>query len=213
MGGYYNGVMTAVNSSNGRAGLLEAAARLFAAEGPSALTVRRLAREMGTSTMALYSNFSGKEELIAATADEFISRFAAALRGVPRTDDALADFIGIGRTYRAVSLANPHLYRVAFQSGRLSLLDDTPRGTADIFAYCAEMLARCVEQGALPGGAPVPMLIALWTGVHGQVGLELERLFPSPDGGATAWESLFRALLIGLGADPVHVARALSVQP
>ena len=200
--------MAAVNPSNGRAGLLEAAARIFAAEGPSALTVRRLAREVGTSTMALYSNFSGKDDLVAATADEFISRFAAALRAVPRTGDALADFIGIGRTYRAVSLANPHLYRVAFQSGRLSLFDDNPRGTADIFAYCAEMVARCVEQGTLPGGDPVPMLIALWTGVHGQVSLELERLFPSPDVGAAAWESLFRALLIGLGAEPDRVALA-----
>jgi AcrR family transcriptional regulator len=200
--------MAAVNPSNGRAALLEAAARVFAAEGPGAVTVRRLAREVGTSTMALYSNFAGKNDLIAATADEFISRFAEALRAVPRTDDALADFVGIGRTYRAISLANPNLYRVAFQSGRLSLSDDTPRGTAEIFGYCADLLARCLDQGAFPSGEPVPMLIVLWTGVHGQVSFELENLFSSPEAADAAWDGLFRAMLIGLGADPDHVARA-----
>ena len=193
---------------NGRAALLETAARVFATEGPQALTVRRLAREVGASTMAIYSSFSGKEELIAATADEFVTRFAAALRAVPATDDALADFVQMGRVYRAVAHTNPHLYRVAFQSGRLSLLEDTPSGIAGIYAYVVDVLARCVEQGVFPGGDPVRLLMVMWTAVHGQVRMELERIFPSRETADVAWEIFFRAVIVGLGADPAHVERA-----
>lgn len=199
--------MSAVNPRpDGRARLLEAAARVLAADGPSGLTVSRLAREVGTSTMALYSNFSGKDELIAATADEFVSRFSAALRVIPRNDDALTEFIELARAYREISLANPHLYRVAFHSGRLSVLEDTPRGMADIYAYVAEVLARCVARGVFPGGEPIPMLLQLWTAIHGQISLELEKVFPSREVANASWDALFRALLVGLGADSADVA-------
>ena len=49
-----------------RASLLHAASTLLAAEGPEALTVRRIAAEAGVSTMGVYSRFGGKEGVIDA---------------------------------------------------------------------------------------------------------------------------------------------------
>jgi hypothetical protein len=44
--------------------LLEEAARLLGEEGPAALTTRRLAREAGTSTMAVCTHFGGMPALV-----------------------------------------------------------------------------------------------------------------------------------------------------
>ena len=49
-----------------RVRLLDAAGALLAAEGPDALSVRRIATEVDTSTTAVYSLFGGKPGLLRA---------------------------------------------------------------------------------------------------------------------------------------------------
>lgn len=203
--------MKPVNPPLGRSRLLEIAAHVFATEGAGALTVRRLARDLGTSTMSLYSHFAGKDELITATADEFVVRFAQALRAVPVTDDPLFDFVCMSNAYRAISLANRDLYRVALVSGRLSIAHDAPRGIKDMFDYCVGAVGRCIQAGQLGTVTDARSgLLVFWTGVHGQVALEMEQVFPTAPAGLKAWETCFRAMLLGLGAPPDRVDAALA---
>lgn len=194
--------MKPVNALLGRGRLLEIAAHIVATEGAGALTVRRLARDLGTSTMSLYSHFAGKDELIEATADEFVIRFADALRAVPVTDDALHDFVRMSNRYRSISLENRDLYRVALASGRLSLAADTPRGIRDLFEHCVATVGRCIAEGSLKVSDPRDGLMVFWTAVHGQVGLEMEHVFSSAEEAQRAWETCFAAVVVGLGADP-----------
>lgn len=194
--------MKPVNALLGRGRLLEIAAHIVATEGAGALTVRRLARDLGTSTMSLYSHFAGKDELIEATADEFVIRFADALRAVPVTDDALYDFVRLSNRYRSISLENRDLYRVALASGRLSLASNIPRGIRDLFEYCVAAVRRCVAEGSLTVADPRDGLMVFWTAVYGQVGLEMEQVFPSAKAAQRAWETCFIAMLVGLGAKP-----------
>ena len=56
------------------AALIEAAARLIATEGAGALTLRRVADEVGTSTMAIYTHFGGMPELRRAVRQEASAR-------------------------------------------------------------------------------------------------------------------------------------------
>lgn len=201
--------MKSVNTPIGRGRLLEVAAHIFAAEGAGALTVRRLASELGTSTMSLYSHFAGKDQLIEATADEFVVRFAQALQAVPVTDDALFDFICLSNAYRSISLVNRDLYRVAMASGRLSIARDTPTGMRGMFDYCANAIARCIADGSLRAEDAGAGLMVFWTAVHGQVTLEMEQVFPTAQAGQQAWETCFRALLIGMGASPDQTGLSL----
>jgi len=52
-----------------RAAVVDRALRLADADGLDALTIRKLAAELGVTPMALYWHFRGKEELIAGLAD------------------------------------------------------------------------------------------------------------------------------------------------
>jgi AcrR family transcriptional regulator len=62
--------------------LLDAASRVFARRGYHAATLEQVAHEAGYSTGAVYSNFSGKEDLFLALADRQIGGRAEQARRV-----------------------------------------------------------------------------------------------------------------------------------
>ncbi len=61
-----------------RAGIVEAALRLFGASGYDATTMRAIAEEAGVSLGSTYYYFSGKEELIQAFYDRIQVEHASA---------------------------------------------------------------------------------------------------------------------------------------
>src|SRR5918996_342747 len=62
--------------------LLDAAARVFARRGYGQASVEEIAAEAGFTTGAVYSNFSGKEELFLALADKKIEDRVAEIRAL-----------------------------------------------------------------------------------------------------------------------------------
>src|SRR3989442_3534500 len=87
---------------------------LLSKEGISALTPRRLAADVGTSTTAVYSLFGGKPALVKELFVEAFHRLGTHLRAVPRTGDPGEDLIQLGLAYRRSALADPHLYPIMF---------------------------------------------------------------------------------------------------
>src|SRR5919204_1049002 len=74
-----------------RVALLDAAGELLSAEGPGALTTRRLADAAGTTTQSIYTLFGGKEGIVRAMYREGYARLEARIRKVRDTDNPLAD--------------------------------------------------------------------------------------------------------------------------
>src|SRR5918911_2545860 len=106
-----------------RTALIEAAAKLIAGEGPSALTLRRVADDVGTSTMAIYTGFGGMPELRRAVRHEGFDRLASELARADETDDPVADLWMLGALYYANAVRDPDLYRVAFMEQPLDRAD------------------------------------------------------------------------------------------
>lgn len=65
-----------------RARLIDAAAKVFARRGYHGASVEEVAAEAGFSTGAVYSNFSGKEELFLALADRKVADRVAEMRAL-----------------------------------------------------------------------------------------------------------------------------------
>src|SRR5699024_666898 len=103
--------------------LIERAAEILAEQGPDSLSIRRVAAAAGTSTMAVYTHFGSKADLVRAVVDRGFARLATELAAVPRTDDSIADFAHLGQAYRAMALDNAHLYRVMFSRNPLGFGD------------------------------------------------------------------------------------------
>jgi AcrR family transcriptional regulator len=68
--------------------LLDAAAQVFARRGYHEASVEEIASEAGFSTGAVYSNFSGKEELFLALADREVEKQVAEIRTVAESVEA-----------------------------------------------------------------------------------------------------------------------------
>jgi AcrR family transcriptional regulator len=96
--------------------LLDAAERILEAEGVEALTVRRVADEVGTTTRAVYTSLGSKDALIAGLGVRGFALLAARVAALPRTDDPAADLIVAAVSgFRAWALAHPALFQVTFQ--------------------------------------------------------------------------------------------------
>jgi AcrR family transcriptional regulator len=188
-----------------RVRLLEGAARLLSEEGPSALTLRKVATEADTSTMSVYTHFGSMGDLAEAVVAEGFARLAVLLGEVPRTDDAIADLAGLGRAYVANARQNPHLYAVMFGTAslgsyRLRTAEERERGWYT-FTEIVETSRRAVEQGRLSPAEPLAIASQLWAAIHGYVMLDVGGYFGA-DGIEHVLVPMFVSLLTGLGADP-----------
>ena len=204
------------------AALLEAAAHVIATDGPGRLTVRRVADEVGTSTMAVYTHFGGMGALVDEVAREGFLRLSARLAEVGETDDPVADVFLMARTYRQVVVEQPQLFAVTFgqaaPSGKQATLADltTPEGRGksregiEAFQHLVRAAARAIDAGRFRPVDPYAAAAQLWSALHGFVTLESSGHFGRPEQGIDhILVPLGITLAVGLG-DTVDCAEQSS---
>lgn len=152
-----------------RRALIDAAGRLLEAEGPSALSLRAVAREAGVSPAAPYHHFKDKGELLEAVAHEGWTLLDAALArakaNAPSPQQAIND---LGVAYVCFALENPALYRIMYDRARdMEDLPDQMQDEKDS-AYC-KVRDTLVEAGANPKDTLDIELAttAAWCSAHG----------------------------------------------
>ncbi len=184
-----------------RRAVLDAASRLLATEGPSALTMRRLASEVGASTMVLYSRFESREQLMIALLVEGFSRFADALGAVARPDpwDNLRQ---LGRAYRQFARDNPDYFRLMWGSAEVrppQSDSDAPMMPHGQRAFGALLVAitRVLAVRDRPAREAEPVAMSVWSTVHGFVSLELAGVI-DPAGADEAYERALDFVVAGL---------------
>jgi AcrR family transcriptional regulator len=154
--------------------LLDAASRLLEGEGPQALTMRRIAGDVGCSTSVLYSMFGGKAGVAEALWCEGFERLEAALAAV-EGDDPLVRLAGLGQAYRACALANRSYYAVMFARA-IPGFDPSPVAyevSLRPLHLLTETVADCVAAGVFRPVDPAHAARVLWAASHGAVSLEL----------------------------------------
>src|ERR1051325_8994243 len=92
--------------------IVEAASALVDAEGLDALSVRRLATELGVQGPSLYNHFATKAEIVDAVADAVIGQVDVSAFGAFPWDEALRRW---ARSYHAVLVAHPNVVPVLAQ--------------------------------------------------------------------------------------------------
>lgn len=193
--------------------LLDAAARVLSEEGRDAVTARRLAREVGASTMAVYTHFGGMDELLIGLWRAGFERFGAALDGPPTTDDPIADWVAQGWAYRRFALDNRHLYRVMFGDGLSGFHRNDPADEAAARATFQSLLAR-LRLAADAGRLVIDDLElagqVVWSMVHGHMVIELTGYFEATGRDpADVYVECLRRMALAFGADPEALARSL----
>lgn len=196
-----------------RAALIAEAARLLDEGGPEAVSVRKVAEAVGTSTMAVYTHFGGKPELLRAVCSEGFRQLARRLDRVRRTDDPVADLAGLARAYRRAAHANPHLFRAMFGRPVVELLADPDEQLSALqtFLVLVRTVERAVEAGRFDPGDPGEAALELWSAVHGLVTIELGAGLQSTRQADRALAALTRHLAVGLGDDPARAEASVPI--
>ncbi|NUT49927.1 MAG: TetR/AcrR family transcriptional regulator [Saccharothrix sp.] len=163
-----------------RGRLLERAGELLSTEGPGALSLRRLAADVNTSTTAVYSLFGGKAALLNAVYEEAFRRFGERIASVPQTDDPVEDVVQIGLAYRESALADPQFYLVMFSKlvPDFEPSEETKEAAVQTFLPVVRDVGRAVDRGAFLAEPPERIALAMWGMVHGLVSLELNGNLP-----------------------------------
>jgi AcrR family transcriptional regulator len=182
--------------------LVEAAAVLLAAEGPAALSTRRLAAMVGASTSAVYTRFGGMDGLVRAVVHEGFSRLHDRLALVAATDDPVADLILLARAYRAAARQHPDLYAVMYGTAAVdgfSPNDDDRRLAQYTLSFLVAAVRRAMAARRLRHADPHLLARQLWISLHGLVTLELGRYLADPHDADTCHDAQLRTFLLGAG--------------
>ena len=142
-----------------------AARRILEVEGADALTMRRLADEMGIQAPSLYKHFSSKADLELLLIEDALFDVGDATHRALHDPGHNSTVLNLLVTYRAFSLSHPNLYRLA-TAGPL-VRDRLPRGLEEWAGN---------PWFVVTGDASLAQ--ALWSLAHGLVILELDDRYP-----------------------------------
>ena len=187
-----------------RRALIDAARRLLEAEGPSALSLRAVAREAGVSPAAPYHHFKDKGELLDAVAGEgwmmLDEAIVAAKASAPSIQAAMTE---IGVAYVCFATNNPALYRVMYDTARDK--ESFPQQMADgeDSPYC-KVRDTLIEAGADPA-AEVDLelaTVAAWCAAHGLAEMSGFKQFEHLKEAVGGEIAFFRAVFNHMGLSP-----------
>jgi AcrR family transcriptional regulator len=157
--------------------IVAAARELLEAEGPEALSMRRVADRVGIRAPSIYKHLPDKQALEAALVTAGLVEWAAAFDG-DESPEALA------RAYRGFALAHPHLYR---------LMTERPLARDRLAPGVEERAAQPIVDAV---GGDADLARAVWAFAHGMTILELNGRFP-PDADLEAAWAAGMARIIG----------------
>jgi AcrR family transcriptional regulator len=194
---------TRTPSADMEAVLLEAAESILEAEGPDALSVRRIAASAGVAPMGVYNHFASKAGIVEDLFVRGFDRLGRAMRTLAEIDDPEEALWEGGRRYRALALAHPMAYRLMFLGAipGFEPSDSALETAAQAFDGLVAAVRRAMETGLLAGGDPAGVSMVIWSAIHGWVALELCGIGFADDLDAGA-EQVCRTVLDGLRPRP-----------
>jgi AcrR family transcriptional regulator len=183
-----------------RRNVVEAAGQLLREEGPDALTVRRVAKQLECSTKIIYTIFKGKDGLAEALYLEGCAHLAQTISRVQQASTPSRYLQEVARAYWAFALANPSSYVVMFCGAIPNYHPSTTsiRTTTTALSTVVEMLQQYREQGRLPIDDPVLVTKTLRAAVHGVVSLYLLGHFSSLEEAQDIFERTAQAIITSL---------------
>lgn len=179
-----------------REAITVAAVTLADAEGLEAVTMRRVASEVGAGVMSLYSYARDKETLLDLMIDHVSGELPA---DAPLTGDWRADLKAVGHLQRALMLRHPWL--PAAVSARRTL-------GPNVLAFLEHALAALRPTG-LDGAARLEVFSQLTAFVSGHVGYEIAQAAAARSPDRLAAEARYLAAVAADGRHP-ELAEALS---
>lgn len=182
-----------------RGEILQAAERIFIAEGYEGATIRKIADEVGVSSTALYMHFPDKSCILAEICDRTIRLLLERNREIAaKPIDAVVRVRMMLEAYMRWGLEHPNAYQLVYSQQRPLSADLWPDDTVDLSKQCYETFSGVVREiaasGRLRTGTADSAAQAFWMSCHGVVAMLAAR----PNFGWSEAGELIQVTLDGL---------------
>jgi AcrR family transcriptional regulator len=182
--------------------LLDAAERLVEADGLEAITVRRVAEAVGSTTRAVYTVYGSKDALLVALGGRAFDLLRTEIEALPTTDDPAADLVEAGvAVFRRFAIEHPALFRIGVQ--RTLPQPALARGFREPARQALTGLRARVERLEAAGGlgdfAVADAVGAFHALCEGLAAMELRSLLPAGEE-PRLWRAALAALVRGFAA-------------
>jgi AcrR family transcriptional regulator len=178
MGKYHHGDVRNV--------LLQQAENILTDEGPTGLSLRRLARLTGVSEAAPYRHFDGKDGILAAVAIAAFERFADQLEtAAESTENHEERIMALGAAYVQFAVENPQHFRLIFGRERPPLdqypeLRDAADNAFEVLQRAVTSVDRKAEMTLAEAASAYNRALAAWSRAHGIAMLVIDRMIVPP---------------------------------
>jgi AcrR family transcriptional regulator len=148
--------------------------RILEAEGPQAVSMRRVAKEVGITAMAIYHHFPGREVLLSAVVDSEFEQLVEFFRRSNRKRGFETEMIHIMNGYIDYALAHPRIFDYVFSTpseGARRFPDDFRARRSPTFNLTVDIISSWMKLGRLKSDDPWEIALEFWAVAHGYLTL------------------------------------------
>ena len=154
--------------------LVSAASRLLDSGGQEAVTLRAVAEQVGVSHNAPYRHFSGRSALLAAVAE----RDLITLKKIFDDQDSAnrnpeAALRASAAALITYAMKHKARYRLLFSDPQLLPETSLKQAAFGSFTAFSRIVARCQQEGAMPGVDTVSLTGLIYAALHGAIDLDI----------------------------------------
>ena len=186
--------------------IIAVAIELYLQGGLKAITMRRIARELKLTPMALYRHFKNKQEVLATIIDEGFRVFGSyqyrALEGKTSVERLLL----AGDAFVDFTLKEPHFFKVIFMAPDIIASAQVPEDIASraraTYQFLVDRVGEGMRDGFLRPAEPEKVAKTIWGLSHGLASLYLGQMLEADAAGfREIFMDSFRNLAGGLFID------------
>lgn len=184
--------------------IYQCALSILEAEGTQAVSMRRIAGEVGITPMAIYHHYPSREALLEQVVDTEFEKLAGFFSRPPSKGTFETQMIRIMDGYIDYALAHPRIFDYVFSAprpGARRFPDDFRARKSPTLNITADAVAAWMKERKLKRDDVWEIAMELWAHVHGYVMLYRANRFNLPeDGFRSLVHRSLRRLLHGLKA-------------
>ena len=154
--------------------IYKCALHILESEGPQAISMRRVAKEVGITAMAIYHHFSSREALLDAVVDREFEQLVGFFSPSNGKRNFEAAMIHIMDGYVAYALAHPRIFDYVFSSprpGARRFPDDFRARCSPTLNLVFDIVSSWMKVGKLKRDDAWEISMELWAHTHGYLAL------------------------------------------
>lgn len=166
--------------------ILDAAQKLFLANGYEKVSIRNIADEIEYSPATIYLYYKDKNELLFAVHQLGFAKMVEAFQPLLILTDPFEKLVEMGRSYIRFAVQNPELFDLMFiMTAPMDKLDKEDWVEGDqAFGLLVQVVQECMNSGVFRKHNVQATAMMIWSAIHGYTALFLRKrlgMFPECD--------------------------------